>query len=475
MAVASEDLDEKLRRLICLGKAKIEDKEYRYFLLFNRIEFDGKNPEDFQWLTQIKWTLVIDVDNTESNLKYVLESSDLVKKPKVFGIKEMEEELKGTDYLERNISFGEYTTWLKCSSSDNKSLKDWHNSDKGTINKMFSALTDVNAIVDKQKIIVIILLGSQESIEKLSCLLKDLHALGLPQNQFACLYSDKSNMEALDDKVGDIFDGDEWKNQKVQISHWNHLNCFFKQRTKSKFNFQGLKLPCSSKGLYIEMPKQSVDYNADIGIDILGSNSCEELVGQMDGDGLTELANDTILSFFKGSQPTWELFYFSESGHLPTTDKIYPGVIKRDYVEDLKNDILHLNQLDSNVVEVKQIIHEPGSGASTIAKHVLWLLKNEMRCIAISGRKFTNGEIVDVKEVEKCTEAILSIRGLGEDPQISKGRLLSQGKHCVSVLILLDDANDVLTAALSAKLEELVRKHQIVNNLTMFIILLLFL
>jgi len=128
------------------------------------------------------------------------------------------------------------------------------------------------------------------------------------------------------------------------------------------------------------MPKQSVDYYADIGIGILGRNSCKDLVDLMDGDTITNLANDTILSFYKGSQPTWELFYFSESGNLPTTNKIYPGVIKRDYVEDLKKDILKLNQHDSNVVEVKQIFHEPGSGASTIAKHVLWLLKTEMRC-----------------------------------------------------------------------------------------------
>jgi len=78
---------------------------------------------------------------------------------------------------------------------------------------------------------------------------------------------------------------------------------------------------------------------------------------------------------------------------------------------------------------------------------------------------------VNAKEVEKCAEAILTIRGLGEDPQISKGRLLSQRKHCVSVLILLDDGNEVLTAVLCSKLEEFVRKHQIRRDSTMFVIL----
>ncbi len=469
LAVASEDLDEKLRRLICLGKPKVEDKEHRYFLMFNPIEFDDNFHEDFKWLTQIKWTLVVDVDETKSILKYVSESSDLVRKPKVFGTKEMEEELKGSDCLEKNISFGEYTAWLMC-SCDSKPLKNWHNSDKGTINKMFSALTNVNAIVDQKKIIVIVLLGSQENIEKLSYLLKDLHTLGLAQNQFVCLYKDTSNMETLDNKIGDIFNGDEWRNQKVQISQWNHLNSFFKQR-KSGFNFQGLKLPCSSRGLYIDMPKGTVDYFLDIGIDILGTNSCEDLVNQMDADAITKLANDTILNFFKGAQPTWELFYFSEPCNLSTTGKIYPGVIKRDYVEDLKKDILRLNQLDSNVVEVKQIVHEPGAGASTIAKHVLWLLKNEIRCIAINGRRFTNGDAIDIKEVDKCAEAIFAIRGLGEDPQTSKGRNLSHKKQCVSVLILLDNGNEDLAAVLSAKLEEEVRKRQIVYDSTMFIIL----
>jgi hypothetical protein len=94
-----------------------------------------------------------------------------------------------------------------------------------------------------------------------------------------------------------------------------------------------------------------------------------------------------------------------------------------------------------------------------------------MRCIVVDGKKFLEGEKVDVPKVEKVAECIFSIRSIGEDPDVAKGKQLNKKRKCVTVLILLDNANDVLAKVLSTKLEQLTRNENIKYESTMFILL----
>jgi len=97
--------------------------------------------------------------------------------------------------------------------------------------------------------------------------------------------------------------------------------------------------------------------------------------------------------------------------------------------------------------------------------------KSTMRCLAVDGRRFLNGEKVDTAKVEKVADCISNIRSIGEDPDVAKGKLLNQKQKCVTVLILIDNANDFLAEVLSAKLEQNSQRDEIIHESTMFILL----
>jgi hypothetical protein len=97
--------------------------------------------------------------------------------------------------------------------------------------------------------------------------------------------------------------------------------------------------------------------------------------------------------------------------------------------------------------------------------------KSTMRCLAVDGRRFLNGEKVDTAKVEKVADCISDIRSIGEDPDVAKGKLLNQKQKCVTVLILIDNANDFLAEVLSAKLEQNSQRDEVIHESTMFILL----
>jgi hypothetical protein len=353
--------------------------------MFNKMSSDIA--DQFEWILKINWTLVIDFDVTKAFLNLASTSDELVRKPKQLEVKEKNQAWTSPEEFRKDIDFGEYTSWLSC-GTENMTLKEWNKLIRGSLTKLLTVLTDVNAIEDPEKIVLIIVLGSEDEIYKMSYVMKDLNAAGMPEHQVACFFKDDFAIQTFDKAVGDIFQGNQWDNQKFRVTNWGHLNSLFNNRIKTQVSYEGLLLPCSSKGLTVELRRNAVNLYKDKGMDVLGCNICEQLCHAMTPEDMTVYANQTILSFFKGAEPSWELFYFSEPGSLPVTGKIYPGVIKRALVEDLRKEVVHLSQ-ENEVVLTKQLVHEPGSGASTIAKHVLWQLKAEMRSTRFNQRQTT--------------------------------------------------------------------------------------
>ena len=112
-------------------------------------------------------------------------------------------------------------------------------------------------------------------------------------------------------------------------------------------------------------------YFREEGLDIVGSNACEELKG-LNGDELGNQAKCEILGFYKGENPTWKLFFFSNPSSLPITGQILPGVIERRITTDLVRDIDQLDREKGLIVAKKRILHQPGAGASTVTMQALW-------------------------------------------------------------------------------------------------------
>jgi hypothetical protein len=139
-------------------------------------------------------------------------------------------------------------------------------------------------------------------------------------------------------------------------------------------------------------------------------------------------------------------------------------------VEDLRKEIVHLSK-ENEVVLTKQLVHEPGSGASTIAKHVLWQLKAEMRCVSINAKLLFSGEKVDLDKIKILADSLLSLRSLGEENDVVKGGWRSERISCPPVLVLLDNSDETIGDILSSAIEDKVQQQKIKHNSALFVLL----
>lgn len=112
-------------------------------------------------------------------------------------------------------------------------------------------------------------------------------------------------------------------------------------------------------------------------IEVLCINQCEG--GHEDKNVIEE-------NFYRGGKVSWWNFYFSEEpGSSP--------FIKRDKFEIIKHSIKHLVQSSEKTCAVFDLLHLPGCGGTTLAMHILWVLRKEFRCAVLRDNNADFAEI----------------------------------------------------------------------------------
>ncbi|XP_067914827.1 sterile alpha motif domain-containing protein 9-like, partial [Heterodontus francisci] len=92
-----------------------------------------------------------------------------------------------------------------------------------------------------------------------------------------------------------------------------------------------------------------------------------------------EEIRDKEMHFYKGGKVSWMNFWFAENRHCGE-------IIKRDAYKTVNNHLnLVLERADSEepVITVT-ISHQPGSGGSTVARHILWNFRKRLRCATVN-------------------------------------------------------------------------------------------
>ena len=118
-------------------------------------------------------------------------------------------------------------------------------------------------------------------------------------------------------------------------------------------------------------------------------------------------------------------------------------------------------------VGLKRIVHQPGSGASTIAKNVLWDLKDNYRCAVIDGNLSEKR-----KSPEDLAHLIMTyLWEYGEPPDVLEHRS-RDAKPC-PVLLLYDNAFESDVDALKDALERSFNKKDIPYLTTQIVIMYL--
>ena len=106
---------------------------------------------------------------------------------------------------------------------------------------------------------------------------------------------------------------------------------------------------------------------------VLGCNECEDEVKQLDHTQRESLTRAEEIRFYRGGPPSWWNFYFENQ------------ICCRDIHSGLYNEVKKILDSTSNdaVVERVRILHQPGAGGTTSAKHILWDLRKEYRVAVV--------------------------------------------------------------------------------------------
>ena len=149
---------------------------------------------------------------------------------------------------------------------------------------------------------------------------------------------------------------------------WSHVNQSI-MKICGYSTVSGCTLPTAS-GTSVFLKEKKKNEWSDL--DILSMTQCID--EDLNQDELDKKSRQTEEEFFRGQEVKWWNFYFKTH------------VLEREQTKELRSlvsDLLDGKISDDERVGVVNLLHQPGAGATTIARHVLWDMKTKARCCVI--------------------------------------------------------------------------------------------
>ena len=276
--------------------------------------------------------------------------------------------------------------------------------------------------------------------------------------EIVCLYEDKSILKTYQEMLFDIVDPEELKQKSAKVSGI-HLSSFVKNK-KADIDCSEILIP-SSCGVHVALEAEVVKRFMDDGIHILGINQCEKMLNEQDHAKQQELIKMHTMNFVTGKTPTWEVFMLSEPAKCQITSIVPSCLVERIHTKRIQDKVKDMEKIDKKSVALASILHNPGAGATTIGKHVLWNLKDSFRCA------YLDGKFIENIPLKKVSEMILLYRKIKEKDSQASG---TEGPGCKTVLLFLDNTSLDFVKNLRMTLEQAVDAEKIKYNKTNVII-----
>ena len=272
---------------------------------------------------------------------------------------------------------GRKTSWISCVgniNNDAETVNQWDNTHKKHLQQMVKMLTHGSVIESMDSLVFVVCISSASETKKMKSFVKGLSETvgGLKQMMF--VYKEESHFDRIrDGLLGDPETMKETKEVSDTIAErsvkieWSQLRTYIQEN--SRFDTISEKLVITSSNNPQAIPAKIVDLYSKCGLEILAYNECDELCSDPD---VTEKANKSMEAFIKGKPPSWNVFYCSEEGtRIPFTGPVIKPLIERDMVKKIVRNLQSTAERTDKCMKIVPIDHLPGTGGTTIAKHVL--------------------------------------------------------------------------------------------------------
>ena len=247
---------------------------------------------------------------------------------------------------------------------------------------------------------------SEESVVKISEVLKTIVGMCEGFGEIVFLYQEDTVLRSYQERLVEIAGIEDWNKYSVKVS-WVHLSSFVKANNMD-LEFTDLLIP-SSSGINTPVKPEVVKRFMNDGLSILGINQCDALRTEPNALKQEQMAKTCTQEFLTGKSPPWEVFLLSEPSKFKMRFNAPNGLVERMITKKIQDKIQDMEKIENKSVALAGILHNPGAGATTVGKHVLWNLRDHYRCA------YLDGTFVENFNLQKLSEMILLFRSLNEE------------------------------------------------------------
>ena len=451
----SENKQLKLQELL-LGQDSFinQDKDKKFFLFCDTVNEDTEL-EKLQWTSCVDWTAIFDFD-PRSNIGGLwdkVETLSIRNSPYLVGdfakIIEENENSKARQLM----NYGFQCSWLQCANPE-EDFKQWSLQVKASILSILNFYTNPNNISSKDKAVFVFGFFNENLQSKDTKMITEIikHCVSICGGTQRCVFVAENSkiLQEYQKLLTDLVDFDDWQNRSVQIP-WNQLTSFVEGNNRYKL-VHNLKIP-SSSGVEVTIRPEVVDHYQKSGVNILGMNQCQHFQNpETRKEEHERIAKERTEAFLNGDETAWEIFMLSEPSKLASFEAVI-ALIERDITGRIITKIEALKNSD-NFISILALNHNPGAGATTVGKHILWKMKEKFRCCYID-----NDMVVD-----KTPQILLNY------PILKEGTVQLRSK-LKPVLVFLDNASSKAAQQLKENLDMQASNNRTLNMSAKFIVL----
>ncbi|XP_030855686.1 sterile alpha motif domain-containing protein 9-like [Strongylocentrotus purpuratus] len=425
----------KLRYLLTGDEGGSLDSSFHPILVVNKPAFGGSRDDELRNLEEkldfvslVNWNAVFDCNpkSLQNGVCSMVESKRELKLllPETFNKETSPEE----------VDFNDVPAWIFANGRDDMEelqspslASDWNEKYGAGVDRAVDFFA-TNAI-PKERAVIVFLLLSGDSVQIMSDIFKKLQSSLQGRGTFTFIAENQELFDIWANEIKKWLPRDQLEKRSFIGTDWARVNRFI-QNQFGKLAISPAELPLSEGKTCIVPDKKRSRW---LNIDVLPSNECEKTAMYEDSPEYEKFVSQQELIFYQGNGVSWWNFHLTEGKEKKQR---FNQVLRREVSKTLNRLVkaklkpTNPSDVSSSIVTIT-IFHEPGSGASTTARQVLWDFHRQLRCVIVQRAILpTVNEILEVREY-----------GYGKLEEVQP------------VLVLLDDMDDAEVIDLIAQLE----------------------
>ncbi|XP_038071589.1 sterile alpha motif domain-containing protein 9-like [Patiria miniata] len=401
--------------------------------------------QQFGFIKDIKWTAVLDFDATSlsDGLCKLYHEKRMVtlQEPDLFKDIKSEEDLKE---LRKNIGFPEKTIWLFANGrEDNPSirtphmdLQEWNKERSRDVEASINFFSQPS-VIPKDRASIVFLLLSDDDLGIVCDIFRKMFSSFKGLHNITCIAENENVYSQFVKGVEKWVTKPELDERSVVGLKWQEINGII-MRMSGVNQVEANELPTRMAGKCFLSEKQKEQWDD---ITVVCKNECENTDMDESSQDYQKFAEKKEVNFYRGAKVDW--WNFSIGEREMNLHRGCGHVLKRKGFGEMSRKVrkpLDSSKAKESLIVTVTLLHQPGAGGTTLARHVLWELRHDFRCIVVN--RVTKNTVNQIMGVRR--------HGYNEDSTESTQKI-------PPVCVLVDDIDEVELLDLIDELKDVSR------------------